>query len=84
MPPKLVCFFSPALSNLDILWVRISSISGCTVSYMLSHCNISEINRDVSYNLIACHNLIGSLFSFLVVHKIMGHLTTHGIFDEMK
>lgn len=32
----------------------------------------------------ACHDLIGSPFSFLVAHKIRGHLTARGILNEMK
>lgn len=29
-------------------------------------------------------SLMSGAFSFLVVHKIMGHLTTRGLLDEMK
>lgn len=50
------------------------------LGYSLQH----DGGSGCGFQSTACHDLIGSLFSFLVAHKIMGHLTAHGILNEMK
>lgn len=38
----------------------------------------------ISSNKALCHDLIGSVFSFLVVNKITVHLISNSIFNVMK
>lgn len=45
---------------------------------------LTSVKLDCIFQSMAWHNLINSAFSFLVVHKIMVHLTSKGFLDSVK
>lgn len=79
-PPSPPASFSfPALLLPDILGRWISPVPRGTLFHVVTSLRSGRVLLPK-----ACHNFTDRLFSFLVAHKIMGTLTTPGIFHEMK